>query len=191
MADTVRTISALQTILADNGAKDITAQNLRDFLVSAVNRLDDAGSLPLGAEIAVTGATTATLNGSHVCSDSGSPADYALTLPTASGNAGARVWIRMANGLTKIVTVTGHSAELINGQNTRPMHSGEACELKCDGTGWVKVSGRSIPFACRVGRISLVSGDIGNNSLDLIECDLVYSDDSGLMADIYGGHGGY
>ena len=34
MADTVRTLSALQTLLADNTAGDIGAQDIRDFLVS-------------------------------------------------------------------------------------------------------------------------------------------------------------
>lgn len=35
MADTVRTLSALQTLLADNTSGDISAQDIRDFLVSA------------------------------------------------------------------------------------------------------------------------------------------------------------
>lgn len=34
MADTLRTLSALQTLLADNTAGDISAQDIRDFLVS-------------------------------------------------------------------------------------------------------------------------------------------------------------
>ncbi len=35
MPDTVRTLAALQTLLADNVAGDISAQDVRDFLVSA------------------------------------------------------------------------------------------------------------------------------------------------------------
>lgn len=35
MADTVRTLAALQALLADNTSGDISAQDLRDFLVSA------------------------------------------------------------------------------------------------------------------------------------------------------------
>jgi hypothetical protein len=35
MVDTVRTLSALQTLLADNTTADISPQDLRDFLVSA------------------------------------------------------------------------------------------------------------------------------------------------------------
>ncbi len=36
MADTQRTLSALVALLADNTAQDISAQDLRDFLVSAL-----------------------------------------------------------------------------------------------------------------------------------------------------------
>lgn len=37
MADTIRTITALQTILADNSTGDISPQNIRDMLVSLAN----------------------------------------------------------------------------------------------------------------------------------------------------------
>lgn len=57
MADTIRTTNALKTILADNTTGQISAQDLRDFLVSAYNRLDDA--IPAGPTGA-TGATGAT-----------------------------------------------------------------------------------------------------------------------------------
>ncbi len=36
MVDTIRTIAALQSVLADNAAGDISAQDVRDFLVSAL-----------------------------------------------------------------------------------------------------------------------------------------------------------
>lgn len=36
MADTVRILSALQTLLADNATREISPQDIRDFLVSAV-----------------------------------------------------------------------------------------------------------------------------------------------------------
>jgi len=36
MSDTVRTLAALQTLFADNSSKAISAQDLRDFLVSAM-----------------------------------------------------------------------------------------------------------------------------------------------------------
>lgn len=40
MSDTPRTVATLQTIFADNGTKAITAQNLRDFVVSILDVVD-------------------------------------------------------------------------------------------------------------------------------------------------------
>jgi len=39
MVDTVRTVAALQALLADNATGDISPQDIRDFLVSAMNPL--------------------------------------------------------------------------------------------------------------------------------------------------------
>jgi hypothetical protein len=48
MVDTVRTLSALQTLLADNTAGDISAQDVRDFLVSAYSPfLVDVSATPI------------------------------------------------------------------------------------------------------------------------------------------------
>ena len=41
MVDTVRTLAALQTLLADNTAQDISPQDMRDFLVSVYPQVDD------------------------------------------------------------------------------------------------------------------------------------------------------
>lgn len=41
MVDTVRTITALQTLLADNTEGNISAQDIRDLLVSAINPLTE------------------------------------------------------------------------------------------------------------------------------------------------------
>ena len=48
MADTVRTLSSLQTILADNTAGDISPQDLRDFLVSAYQSNERRHNLEFG-----------------------------------------------------------------------------------------------------------------------------------------------
>lgn len=44
MADTIRTRAALQVLLADNVAGDISAQDIRDFLVSCVLRNSGSGA---------------------------------------------------------------------------------------------------------------------------------------------------
>jgi hypothetical protein len=82
----------------------------------------------------------------HVCS--GTTADYSVTLPPASGNTGKFIGLRMASSLTKLVTLDANASELIDGSLTRIMWAGEFATLMCDGVGWVKVSGRSIPMRC-------------------------------------------
>lgn len=47
MADTVRTLAALQTLLADNANGDISPQDLRDMLISLANTEDGGGGLGL------------------------------------------------------------------------------------------------------------------------------------------------
>ena len=51
MADTRRTVSALQTLLADNTTGDISPQDLRDFLVSAA---PEYGGLYISSSAATT-----------------------------------------------------------------------------------------------------------------------------------------
>jgi hypothetical protein len=47
MADTARTLAALQTLLADNSNGDISPQDLRDMLLSLANTADGGGGLGL------------------------------------------------------------------------------------------------------------------------------------------------
>lgn len=100
------------------------------------------------SEIAVTTTATLTLGRMHVCS--GTSANYTVTLPTATGNAGKFVGVRMANALTKLVTVAGASGQLIDAQNTRAMWAQESAILLCDGTGWTKISGKSRAFSAKM-----------------------------------------
>lgn len=51
MADTVRTLSALQTLLADNSSGAISPQDVRDFLVSVFPRIGAAASVADGGTI--------------------------------------------------------------------------------------------------------------------------------------------
>lgn len=136
----------------------------------------------LYSEVSVTGATTLTIGKMHVCSDSGTPANYSATLPAASGNAGKFVGVRMASGLTKLVTLTGHSAELIDGSNTRVMWAQESAILLCDGTGWSKVSGKSIPFLAQLARAATQS--IGGATVTKVLFDTLAFDSSGQVASV-------
>jgi|GEM_PF-3438270 len=136
MPDTKRSLSALQTLLADNTAGAITPQHVRDFLLSTM-LLDSL-------EISITTTATATLGAMHVCT--GTTANYVVTLPTAVGNGGKFISFRMSNALTKLVTLDANGAETINDSLTRIMHDGESATLISDGAQWLKTGGVSIPM---------------------------------------------
>jgi hypothetical protein len=74
MSDTVRVLSALQTLLADNTNRAISPQDLRDFLVSAVG--DQYGR-------AVSTGQALTLD-DCVIAATGGAGGITLTLPQAS-----------------------------------------------------------------------------------------------------------
>jgi hypothetical protein len=98
-------------------------------------------------EVSITGATTLTSTAFgliHVCS--GTSADYQVDLPSASGNAGRIITIRMSNALTRFVTIAGAGGALIDGQATRLMWAQESAILMCDGTNWTKIGGKSRPM---------------------------------------------
>ena len=81
MVDTVRTLAALQTLLADNSAGDISAQDIRDFLVSAY---------PFALQKKLTGTTGATegdtTNIAHGFGDISKILGYHVLVSTSSGN---------------------------------------------------------------------------------------------------------
>lgn len=140
----------------------------------------DRLSVLTGAEISITGATTATISRMHVCS--GTSANYTVTLPAVSGNTGKYIGFRMAPGLTKIVTLDGNASETIDTQTTRVMWANESCELFCDGTTWTKMAGKSIPMNCE---LSLGTPQTFADATDtLVLFDTTVTDNTGLMADL-------
>lgn len=101
----------------------------------------------IGTVVSVTGTTVLTssaFGNLHQCS--GTSANYAVTLPAVSGNAGKTIGFQMSTALTKLVTITGSGAETIDGSNTRIMWAGETAILYCDGTAWTKIGGKTIPM---------------------------------------------
>lgn len=97
--------------------------------------------------VSVTGATT--LSGTafgklHQCT--GTSADYTVTLPAVSGNAGKIIAFQMSTALTKLVTLDGNGSETIDGATTRIMWAGETAVLYCDGSAWTKIGGKNIPM---------------------------------------------
>lgn len=174
MPDTIRTLSALQTLLADNTAGDISPQDVRDMLVSTY-------LLDYSADVSVTGATTATVGKWHICS--GTSADYTLTLPAASGNAGQLIGLRMSSALTKLVTIDGNSTELIDGSQTRVMWANETAVLFCDGTGWTKIAGKSIPMVGKIQRTTAMSSAIANTTVTKVTLNTAPITGYGVITD--------
>jgi hypothetical protein len=137
------------------------------------------------AEVSITGATTLTsaaFDHLHTCS--GTTANYTVTLPAVSGNAGKFVAFRMAATLTKFVTLAGNAAEAIDGSNTRILWANETAVLYCDGTAWTKVGGKSIPMAA-VMALSATAGaaTFAGSTNYVIPYDVVLTDNTGAMAD--------
>ena len=104
--------------------------------------------------VSVMTTASLTIGRHHVCS--GTTADYTVTLPAVSGNAGKLLSVEMSGALTKLVTLDGNASETIDGATTRVMWARETAVLLCDGTQWTKVGGKSIPM---VGEMSLISAN--------------------------------
>lgn len=136
----------------------------------------------VSAEASISGTTTLTsaaFGRMHVCS--GTSADYAVTLPAVAGNAGKFIGFRMAAGLTKLVTLDGNASELIDGAQTRVMWANETAILMCDGSAWVKISGKSIPMTCEMYPVSALT--IAHDVNTKIPLEATVKDNTGAMAD--------
>lgn len=133
------------------------------------------------SEIAVTGATTATISRWHRCT--GTSADYALTLPAASGNANRFIGIIMgsASALTRLVTIDGNGSETIDGALTRVMWANEVAVLKCDGSNWNKVSGKSIPMIASLN-LSSQQANVVTATFTKVVYNQTFSDSTSALA---------
>lgn len=161
-------------------AEDLNAIN--DELVAIETELLGA-QLISGAEVAITGAITldaSAFGKMHVCS--GTSADYTVGLPAVSGNAGKVIGIRMANSLTKIVTIDGNASELIDGILSRPMWKDEVAIFLCSGTYWTKIAGKSVPMLANLYKASNTSTITSATPFKIL-IDSVALDNSGRMAD--------
>lgn len=126
MADTVRELSALQALLADNIAKNVSAQDVRDFLVSAElkNLTIKTGDYTADADDQII-----TLNASG--------GTVAITLPTAVGVAAKRYWLKCVDK-TNACTIETNGSETIDGAANYTFTTVQDCiEIISDGTNWL------------------------------------------------------
>lgn len=136
----------------------------------------------LGAEIAVTGAVTATVGRMHVCT--GTSADYTVTLPAAANCTDMLIGFRMgsASGLTKFVTLDGNASETIDGATTRLMWAEESAILRCNGSNWFKIAGKSRSMICALSKTSNQS--LATQTVVDITLEQTDVDNTGAMADL-------
>lgn len=168
------------------GASTITTVTDKRGVITVSSSLGDMLSVLTASEVAVTGTVTldSTAFGKmHKCS--GTTADYTVTLPAASGNSGKFIGFRMEGGLTKLVTLDGNASETIDGTTTRIMWANETAVLMCDGTGWVKIFGKSIPMFANMKRTTAQS--ITNATETIVAMGSTVDDNSGLLADTTNG----
>lgn len=118
MADTIRTLAALQTILADNTSNAITPQNVRDFLVSTNDwarrgcdgrlTLASGGPIPTSDLIGQSVVYWTPYNGDHICLWNGSfwdlysSAELSVTLSGLTSGKNYDVFAYVASGTLKI-----------------------------------------------------------------------------------------
>lgn len=109
MADTVRTLSALQVLLADNSTRSISPQDVRDALYSTL------GVVPY---VAKTAHYTATANDEFIGCDATSGA-ITITLPAvASTRVGKRFTVKKTDAGVNAVTLDGNASETIENATT-------------------------------------------------------------------------
>lgn len=138
------------------------------------------------SEVVITAAVTLDSDAfgqMHVCS--GTTVDYTVGLPPVAGNDGKVVGIRMAPGLTRLVTIDGNAAELVGGLPSRIMWAGESAILLVAGGAWVKIAGLSRPMDAAIRNINdsqiIPTGFAGFTTILMGQTDV---DTTGFMADL-------
>ena|SRR3989304_5617685 len=127
MADTVRTLSALQALLPDNTTKAISAQDLRDLLISAVGSLYGR---------AVSASDDLDANDIVIAATGGTPG-ITLTLPAVATSQYKVYAVIKVDAGAGAVTLDPAGAELIRGAATYALSSQYAAALIwCDGATW-------------------------------------------------------
>lgn len=105
MADTIRTLSALTALLADNVNLDVSAQDVRDVLVSVMG---------VKAYVAKSAAYTAT-DDDHIIECDASGGGFTITLPAvATTRLGKEIIVKKTDATANVVKVDANGAELID-----------------------------------------------------------------------------
>lgn len=112
MADTKRTLSALTALYADNNDGDISAQDLRDFLISA------HGSRYVNTS-AIASSDTADTDDDVMLVDASAGA-VTITLPDRASNVGKVYTIKRVNATNNVI-VSRAGSDTIDGATTKTL----------------------------------------------------------------------
>ena len=128
MVDTVRTLTALQAVLADNVTRAISEQDHRDVLFSVLN---------IVPYVTKSANYTATQDDGFIDVTTGA-STITITLPAvAAVRVGQRYIIRKADSGAGSITIDGDAAEEINGVTTKSVSvQYDALELENTGAAW-------------------------------------------------------
>jgi len=127
MADTIRTLSALQTLLADNTSQGISPQDLRDFLITAVGYMYTT---------ALSANTTLDAD-DLVVLGTGGAGGITLTLPAAASSQHKVYAVKKVDDGVGAVTLDGNASEEIDGSTTHALSSQyDGVIIACDGSAW-------------------------------------------------------
>lgn len=132
MADTKRTLAQLIAIFADNTTRDISAQDLRDFLLSAygsreANTIAIDTTITTDYDIVLVNANSGQVN---------------VTLPAASTNSLKTFLIKKIDTSSNLVKVTPAGSDTIDSESSFWMFVPQQCvEIVSDGTNWRIIAG--------------------------------------------------
>lgn len=147
----------------NDGAYDVTDNpggfdnnGHRENFLSLGRDVGEVGSAIVLTSVAITGTTSLTTSAFgklHVLS--GTSANYTVTLPTPIDNEGAVIAVQIAKpaAASKLYTIAS-AAGNINDQSTLVMWAKETAVFRSDGTDWIIIEGRPIPFSGRLTRVT-------------------------------------
>lgn len=136
------------------------------------------GACCYDGETAISATATLAIDTAYVLTGS----SYTVTLPDGTGNTGKKLRIRIAPGLTGLVTVEGNGAVTINGMLNRIMWASEIAELMWDGAEWVKLNGYTRPMYARMKRTTAYT-TIADSTVTPIPTPTTVDDNTGQMTD--------
>ena len=170
--------SATGTVIITNTVDPITGETNADLAVVPGSGGGDMVSAQVNGEVVITGATnltSAAVGKWFVCSGT----NYNFVLPAVTGLAGKFIGIRINPVATNLVTVkTSVTTEAIDGSTNRVLWANEVAVLKCDGTNWTKVAGKTIPMTAIAAPSANTSAASGDTAINL---DVSVSDTTGTM----------